>query len=108
VYLGSIITPAVPQDTSTSPVEGPTIAVIGDSDFANNKNFFNGNNGDLFLNIINSLAAGKEVISIDRKVLQTRRLILTREKDIFLKISSIALLPLLVLTIGGIIWWRRR
>jgi ABC-type uncharacterized transport system involved in gliding motility auxiliary subunit len=101
VYLGSIITPAVPQDTSTSPVEGPTIAVIGDSDFANNKNFFNGNNGDLFLNIINSLAAGKEVISIDRKVLQTRRLILTREKDIFLKISSIALL-------GGIIWWRRR
>ncbi len=88
--------------------QGTTLIVIGDSDFASNQHFYNGNNSDLFLSSVNWLAAGKELISIERKVLPFRRLIIGPEAARFINYSSIGLLPLLVLVIGGVIWWRRR
>ena len=87
---------------------GTRLVVMGDSDFASNKHFFNGNNSDLFLNSVEYLTAGEELISIDRKFLQTRRLIIGPEAGRFITISSIGLLPLLVLLAGVYIWWRRR
>jgi len=86
----------------------PEIVVLGDSDFATNQHFINGDNSTFFLTWVRYLTAGKEVISIDRKVFQTRRLILTPEKASFLNISSIALLPAIVLVLGVVIWWQRR
>ena len=88
--------------------QGTTLIVIGDSDFASNQHFYSGNNGDLFLSSIDSLTAGTEIISIERKVLPFRRLIVSPEAERFINYSSIGLLPLLVLVIGGVIWWRRR
>ena len=88
--------------------QGTTLIVIGDSDFASNEHFYSGNNGDLFLSLIDILTAGTEIISIERKVLPFRRLIVGPEAERFINYSSIGLLPLLVLVIGGIIWWRRR
>jgi ABC-type uncharacterized transport system involved in gliding motility auxiliary subunit len=87
---------------------GTRIVVIGDSDFAANQHFQNGNNSDLFLSSINWLTEGEEIISVDRKVLPIRRLILDPEEERFLHISSIGLLPLLLLLAGGYVWWRRR
>jgi ABC-type uncharacterized transport system involved in gliding motility auxiliary subunit len=88
--------------------EGARLAVIGDSDFATNRHFLNGGNGDLFLNAVSWLAAGQEVIAIDRKVLPVRRLLLSPEEARFLHLSSIGLLPSLLLVTAGIVWWRRR
>ena len=88
--------------------QGPHLIVIGDSDFASNKHFVNGDNGTLFLSSVNWLAAGEELISIDRKVVPFRRLIIGPEAETFIKFSSMGLLPLLILVIGSIIWWRRR
>jgi len=85
-----------------------TFVVIGDSDFAANKHFYNGNNSDLFLNVVNRLAAEAEVISVDRKVLPVRRLLLSPEQVRFLHVSSIGLLPFLLLIVGGYVRWRRR
>ena len=85
-----------------------SIVVIADSDFAANKHFYNGNNSDLFLNIINHLAADQKIISVDRKVLPQRRLLLSPEQVRFVHLSSIGLLPLLLLAIGAYIRWRRR
>ena len=45
------------------------LAIIGDSDFATNQHFRNGNNSGMFLTMINRLGAGEEVFSVDRKVL---------------------------------------
>lgn len=84
------------------------LVVFGDSDFATNRHFINGGNGDLFLNSVSFLTAGTELISIDRKVLQPRRLIVSPAQDRFILISSMGLLPLLVFVIGGFVWWRRR
>ncbi|MDP2920734.1 MAG: hypothetical protein Q8O43_11060, partial [Dehalococcoidia bacterium] len=108
LYIGFIILPASSEDANQTATSGPRIAVIGDSDFASNKHFVNGDNSDLFLNIVSGFAAGSELITIQRKVLQTRRLILSPEKERFLTYSSIAFLPLVILAIGVFVWWRRR
>ena len=84
------------------------LVVMGDSDFASNRHFRNGNNSDLFLTSVNWLAAGEDIISVDRKVLPLRQLILDPEEARFLHFSSIGLLPLLLLLTGGYLWWRRR
>lgn len=87
---------------------GTRLVIIGDSDFATNQHFYNGNNSDLFLNAVNWLTADAEVISVDRKVLPTRRLLLSPEQVRFVHVSSIGLLPFLLLVIGGYVRWRRR
>jgi gliding motility-associatede transport system auxiliary component len=82
--------------------------VIGDSDFAANRNFQNGANSALFLTAVNWLSAGEQIISIDRKVLVARRLLLTEEQARFLNLASVGLLPLMLLIAGVYVWWRRR
>lgn len=102
---------ALVSTTAADGTESPTgtrLAVITDSDFAANRDFRNGNNGDLFLTTVNWLTQGEEIISVDRKVLPNRQLILSPEEARFLNISSIGLLPILLLVIGGLLWWRRR
>ncbi|MDD5287753.1 MAG: GldG family protein [Dehalococcoidales bacterium] len=109
--IGALIEPTVETDdqgNTTKVNEGPYIVAFGDSDFVTNNHFFNGNNSDLFLTLVNALTSGTDVMSIDRKVLLTRRLIIGPEAETFITISSIALLPAIVLIIGVIIWWRRR
>jgi len=98
----------------SAPMEAPEgsgpmrLVVIGDSDFAANAHFLNGGNSALFLSAVSWLTDGKELISVDRKVLPVRRLILGPEQARFLHISSIGLLPLFLLLLAGYLWWRRR
>ncbi len=104
--LGILIGPASTEETEE--INLTRLIVVGDSDFASNQHFYNGDNGNLFLNLVELLTAGKELISIERKVLPFRRMLVGSEETSFIQISSIGLLPLLVLIAGGIIWWRRR
>ena len=109
--IGMIVNPTYQYDANnniTGINAGPYIIAFGDSDFISNSNFSNGNNADLFLSLVKALGAGSEIMSIDRKVLPTRMLILSPEEQNFLNISSIALLPAIVLIIGVLMWWRRR
>ena len=96
----------VPQAERYSP--STRLAVIGDSDFASNQHFGNGNNSQLFLTVINWLGEGDEVISVDRKVVPVRRLVLKPEEVRFLNLSTVGLLPLILLIIAARVWWRRR
>ncbi len=109
--IGFLIFPVPPEQTegqSTEETKKTRLIVIGDSDFAANQHFYNGDNGNLFLNAVELLTTGKELISIERKVLPFRMLVVGPEVTNFIRISSIGLLPLLVLLAGGITWWRRR
>lgn len=93
----------------TSPDDAATrIVVVGDSDFASNRNFRNEGNSSFFLTAVNWLTAGEELVQIDRRPLVTRRLLLTPEQVRFLHFSSIGLLPVLLLIAGAYVWWRRR
>ncbi len=103
-----IVAPLIDEAGEIDEEQRTTLMVIGDSDFASDEHFYSENNGDLFLNAISGLTAGTEIVSIERKVLSFRTLIVDREAERFINYSSIGLLPLLVLVIGGVIWWRRR
>lgn len=84
------------------------VIAIGDSDFASNLHFGNGGNGDLFLNSVNWLAEEEHLISIRPKPYSFRRLLVNNNQIRFIRYSSLILLPLLILILGGIIWWRKR
>ncbi|MBI4267305.1 MAG: hypothetical protein HY662_00790 [Chloroflexi bacterium] len=73
-----------------------------------NKHFVNVNNAELFLEGVNLLTAGKQLITIERKVLPFRRLVVGPDEERFINLTSIGLLPLLLLVAGGVVWWRRR
>lgn len=88
--------------------ETSRLVLFGDSDFAANQHFRNGNNSGLFLTMVNWLGAGEEIFEVDRKVLPVRRLVLSPEEARFLNLSSVGLLPLLLAVAAAIVWWRRR
>ena len=109
LILGFLISvPLIDEAGEIDEEQRTTLMVIGDSDFASDEHFYSGNNGDLFLNAINGLTAGTEIVSIEHKVLPFRTLIVDKEAERFINYSSIGLMPLLVLVIGAVIWWRRR
>jgi ABC-type uncharacterized transport system involved in gliding motility auxiliary subunit len=104
--MGALISTVSAEGTGAS---GETrLAVMADSDFASSRHFLNGDNGDFFLSVVSWLVEGKDLVSVDRKVLPTRKLILAPEQARFLFITSIGLLPLLLLLAGGFLAWRRR
>jgi len=105
--IGALVSTTAPSSGSAVG-KGMRLAIITDSDFAANPHFANGNNRDLFQTVANWLAEGVDVISVDRKVLPVRRLILSPEEARFLFVSSIGLLPLALLVLAGVLWWRRR
>jgi ABC-type uncharacterized transport system involved in gliding motility auxiliary subunit len=111
LYLGVMIA-ALARDVATGQSAAQSkltgLVVIGDSDFASNQNFAEVNNADLFLNSVNWLAEETELITIHRTVTSFRRLAVNPGEANFINYSSLALPPILVLIIGGIIWWRRR
>ena len=106
--MGALLVRRPPGEDAGDANAAARLAVVGDSDFAADRHFHNGGNGDLFLTLVNRLAYGAEIISVDRKVLPVRRLVLSPEEARFFNLSSAGLLPLLVLIAGGVVWWRRR
>jgi ABC-type uncharacterized transport system involved in gliding motility auxiliary subunit len=103
----AVLMASPPADTR-DPARATRIVVMGDSDFASAGDFRNGANSTLFLTGVNWLTAGEQVISIDRKSLVTRRLLLNPEQERFLHVSSIGLLPLVLLLAGAAVWWQRQ
>ena len=109
--LGMAVRPTVQvlqelQDPNQS--EGPFIVAIGDSDFASNRNFYQGSNSDFFLNTVNWLAGDVSLVDIRPKPFQFRRLVLDEDQRDWVRYSSWFLLPVAMVLIAGIVWWRRR
>ena len=82
--------------------------VVGSSDWAANSFIrFNGNR-DLALNAVNWLASDEELISIRPKEPEDRRITMTKAQINWVGITSLLVLPLIVLATGISVWWRRR
>ena len=84
------------------------VIVIGDSDFARNKFFFQSDNANLLLNSVNWLAEDYELISIREPAIPIRVLVLNQRERDFIKWTGWFLPPILMLVIAIVVWWRRR
>ncbi len=93
--------------------------VIGNSSFISNTNLrvrgvtSSGSqvlfgNGLLFLDAIRWFSGQENLISIPPKSTTQPQIFLTAEQNNFVFFSSVILLPLAILIIGAIVWWRRR
>lgn len=94
-------------DTGHSGSQGRFV-VVGSSTWISNSFLdFNGNS-DLALNAVNWLASDEDLISIHPKRPEDRRLTLTRAQMVTIRAVSQFGLPLLMIVLGTVIWWRRR
>ena len=84
------------------------LAVFGDIDFASNKFFNFSGNGDFITNTINYMVGRKDLITIKKKHRPTEPLLLTRNQGIILFWIPVVVIPLVVLTLGIVVWNRRR
>jgi len=84
------------------------VVLIGDSDFASNEYVGSLGNGVLFLNAVNWLAEEESLIAIGPKTTQPRYVFLTRVQANTIFLVGVILIPLALLVMGIIVWWRRR
>jgi ABC-type uncharacterized transport system involved in gliding motility auxiliary subunit len=81
---------------------------VGSSSWAANSFLrFNGNR-DLLLNMMNWLSSDEDLISIHRPEPEDRRINLSRSQMIMIRWVSQAVLPLIVIVGGIMVWWKRR
>jgi gliding motility-associatede transport system auxiliary component len=101
-------------EESSASASGKTgrLVVIGNATFATDQIFSQGSNAGnliLFVNAINWLAGQEQLIAIPPKDPGTHPLNATSNTDeAFIALSNVALIPLALLAIGGLAWWRRR
>jgi len=84
------------------------LVVIGDSDFANNRNFADMGNGNFFLNCMAWLTQDEDLIAVRPKDPDNRRVTLTKAQLGVLNIATLGILPGLVALAGIIVTLRRR
>jgi ABC-type uncharacterized transport system involved in gliding motility auxiliary subunit len=84
------------------------LVVVGDSDFANNRNFADMGNGNFFLNCIAWLAQDEDLIAVRPRDPDLRRVSFTKAQLSVLDIVAFGVLPGLVALLGATIVLRRR
>lgn len=65
-------------------------------------------NGLLILNAVNWLGGQEDLIQIPPKTNQPQPVLLSAEQSSFVFWSSFLLVPLAILIVGALVWWRRR
>ncbi|MGH9605815.1 MAG: GldG family protein [Terracidiphilus sp.] len=102
-----ILAAAGTYDTGKSSSQGRFV-VVGDSTWASNSFLnFNGN-ADLALNSIDWLASDEDLISIRPKPPADQHVTMTRAQLAWVRLTSQFGLPLIVILLGGFVWWERR
>ena len=84
------------------------IAVVGSGHFLANTYLGNGSNLDFGINLINWLTGDEELIVIQPRATLDSSLVLSEFELTLIAVVFLVVLPLLFLTCGGVIWWRRR
>lgn len=85
-----------------------SVMVIGDGDFLSNSFLGNGGNLDLGVNIIRWLSSDTQLLDIPARTAPDLRLDLTTTQSSIIGLGFLAVLPLLFISVGVTIWWRRR
>jgi ABC-type uncharacterized transport system involved in gliding motility auxiliary subunit len=84
------------------------LVIVGDSDFAANAYLDVVGNRDLFLNAVSWLAEEEDLIAIRPIPSDQHQIYVTASQARWVLYASTLFLPLAVLTVGGVVWLRRR
>jgi ABC-type uncharacterized transport system involved in gliding motility auxiliary subunit len=86
------------------------LVVFGNSRFADNEYLANPTffNQDLFLNAVGWLVGQEELVSVRSRTVRASRVQMTPEQNVMLFVTSVLLMPQLLLMAGIVVWWRRR
>ncbi|MEO1766969.1 GldG family protein [Thiobacter aerophilum] len=84
------------------------VVVVGSADFLSNQFLGNGGNLDLGVNMINWLAGDDNLISIQPRPTRDAEFALSRSRASGIALVFLVVLPLAFLSMGGLLWWRRR
>lgn len=87
---------------------GSRVVVYGDADFATNMLLQVQGNADLVVNTFNWLAGQEQLISIRPKQIEFAQIVLDAEASQRIMIICVVVSPLLVMLLGGAVWWSRR
>ncbi len=82
--------------------------VIGDSDFASNSFLPYTANSDLALAMVRWLLRDEQAVAIASRIPAPTRVLLTKAQMQGVFLILVVLLPLSVIALGSLIWWRRR
>jgi ABC-type uncharacterized transport system involved in gliding motility auxiliary subunit len=82
--------------------------VIGNSQWAANWFVNFGKNSDLALNVLNWLSSDEDLISIRPKPPEDRQITMTAAQFWRMLVVAQGVLPLLAVSAGILVWWRRR
>jgi ABC-type uncharacterized transport system involved in gliding motility auxiliary subunit len=85
-----------------------SVMVIGDGDFLSNSFLGNGGNLDLGVNIIRWLSSDIQLLDIPARTAPDLQLDLTTTQSSVIGLGFLVVLPLLFISVGITIWWRRR
>ena len=106
--LNSTQTPQT-SPSSNQPKTESRLVIIGNSTFATDALFGQQLNGDVFLNSIAWLSQrNDQTLSIRPKQANNRRINLTPQQFTVLAWTAVAIIPLIGLIAGGVLWWKRR
>lgn len=84
------------------------IVVVGNGAFLSNTYAGNGGNLDLGVNMVNWLTNEDKLITIQPRAAKDSAVNLSQRQLSVISIGLVIVLPLLLLLVGGILWWRRR
>jgi ABC-type uncharacterized transport system involved in gliding motility auxiliary subunit len=84
------------------------IIVVGSGAFLANVYSGNGGNLDLGINMVNWLADEERLITVQPHVAKDGQVTLSKNQLSILSVSFLVLLPLLLVAMGALQWWRRK
>ncbi len=84
------------------------IVVVGSGSFLSNAYSGNGGNLDLGVNMMNWLTGEERLITLTPHAAKDGTLTLSKHQLTFLSVGLLIVLPLLLIAVGGWLWWRRR
>ena len=103
---------ANPDPTAEAPAASAKdqgrMVIVGNAMFASNGFSKILGNGDFFLNSVAWLTESEDLISIRAKPTENRQLQLTGSQENWTFYISLIIMPLIVILMGIVIWWKRR
>jgi len=84
------------------------IIVVGSGAFLANVYSGNGGNLDLGVNMVNWLANEERLIAIQPRAAKDGKITLSKNQLSFISVSFLVVLPLLLVAMGTLQWWRRK